>query len=110
MPVDRSRLPTVGADPRFLFPAIAALIAGGHLPESFSVTGAARQELDEEAFRRSVGESLAEHGGHVPVAARQTRSETTMRAGPDWLARMWQQLPLSVTRQVGPHFRRYLIQ
>jgi FemAB-related protein (PEP-CTERM system-associated) len=46
----------------------------------------------------------------IAIAARNTRSETSMHAGPEWLARMWQQLPLSVTRQVGPHFRRYLIQ
>jgi glucose-6-phosphate 1-dehydrogenase len=57
---------------RFLFPAIAALFAGGHLPDGFSVTGAARQELDDEAFRRGVDERLAEHAGDVPAAARRT--------------------------------------
>jgi glucose-6-phosphate 1-dehydrogenase len=56
---------------RFLFPAIAALVAGGHVPEGFSVTGAARQDLDEEAFRRRVEKQLAEHAGDVPKAARQ---------------------------------------
>ncbi len=56
---------------RYLFPAIATLFAGGHLPDGFSVTGAARQELDDEAFRRGVDERLAKHAGDVPVAARR---------------------------------------
>jgi len=46
----------------------------------------------------------------IAIDAHQSRSETSMQAGPEWLARMWQQLPLSVTRQVGPQLRRYLIQ
>ena len=46
----------------------------------------------------------------IALEAHQERSETSMQAGPEWLARMWQQLPLSVTRQVGPQLRRYLIQ
>jgi glucose-6-phosphate 1-dehydrogenase len=57
---------------RFLFPAIASLFAGGHLPDGFSIVGVARQDLDEDAFRRSVEASLAEHAGDVPPAARQT--------------------------------------
>jgi glucose-6-phosphate 1-dehydrogenase len=57
---------------RFLFPAIASLFAGGHVPDGFSVTGAAREDLDDEAFRHRVDESLAEHAGDVPAAARQT--------------------------------------
>jgi glucose-6-phosphate 1-dehydrogenase len=57
---------------RFLFPAIAALLAGGHLPDGFSVTGAAREDLDDEAFRRGVDETIAEHAGDVPMAARRT--------------------------------------
>ena len=56
---------------RFLFPALAALFAGGHIPDGFSVTGAARQEVDDEAFRRGVGKRLTEHAGDVPVAARR---------------------------------------
>jgi serine/alanine adding enzyme len=46
----------------------------------------------------------------MAIAAGRTRSETSLPAGGDWLARMWQQLPLAVTRQVGPQIRRYLIQ
>jgi glucose-6-phosphate 1-dehydrogenase len=56
---------------RFLFPAIAALFAGGHLPDGFSVTGAAPQDLDEAAFRRGVAERLAEHASDVPASARR---------------------------------------
>jgi glucose-6-phosphate 1-dehydrogenase len=56
---------------RFLFPAMAALIAGGHLPDGFTVTGAGRQDLDDEAFRRRVDGRLADHAGDVPVAARR---------------------------------------
>jgi glucose-6-phosphate 1-dehydrogenase len=56
---------------RYLFPAIATLFAQGHLPDSFSVTCAARQDLDDEAFRRGVDERLAEHAGDVPLLARQ---------------------------------------
>ncbi len=56
---------------RFLFPAIAALFAEGRLPDGFSVAGAAREDLDEDAFRHGVEESLAEHAGDVPAAARR---------------------------------------
>jgi hypothetical protein len=38
----------------------------------------------------------------IPIPAHQSSS--------DRLARMWQRLPLAVTRQVGPHIRKYLIQ
>jgi glucose-6-phosphate 1-dehydrogenase len=57
---------------RFLFPAIAALFAGNRLPDGFSVTGAARENLREEAFRDRVGKTLANHAGEVPAAARRT--------------------------------------
>jgi glucose-6-phosphate 1-dehydrogenase len=56
---------------RFLFPALASLFAGGHLPGGFVVTGAAREELDENAFRLRVEDSLAEHARDVPPAARR---------------------------------------
>jgi FemAB-related protein (PEP-CTERM system-associated) len=62
-------------------------------------------------FKRQWGaEEEALFWYRIAIEARQSRAETSMHAGPEWLARMWQQLPLSVTRQVGPHFRRYLIQ
>jgi glucose-6-phosphate 1-dehydrogenase len=56
---------------RFLFPALASLFAAGYLPDGFGVTGAAREAMDEEAFRRGVAERLAEHAGAVPLAARE---------------------------------------
>jgi len=47
----------------------------------------------------------------IPVAARRSAPPPSPhRAGGDLLARMWQHLPLAITRQVGPHVRRYLIQ
>jgi glucose-6-phosphate 1-dehydrogenase len=55
---------------RYLFPALAALFAGGDFPEGFAVTGAAREDLDDESFRLSVQEALSEHADHVPEAAR----------------------------------------
>jgi glucose-6-phosphate 1-dehydrogenase len=55
---------------RYLFPALAALISAGELPEGFAVTGAAREEMDDESFRHSVRQALAEHAGEVPAAAR----------------------------------------
>jgi glucose-6-phosphate 1-dehydrogenase len=36
---------------RYLFPALAALQAGGHLSERFEVVGASRQDWDDERFR-----------------------------------------------------------
>ncbi len=56
---------------RYLFPALASLFAEERLREGFSVTGAARESLDEGAFRRQVEERLAEHAADVPVAARR---------------------------------------
>jgi glucose-6-phosphate 1-dehydrogenase len=56
---------------RYLFPALAALLDAGELPEGFAVTGAARENLDDESFRLSVQEALAAHADHVPEAARR---------------------------------------
>jgi lipid II:glycine glycyltransferase (peptidoglycan interpeptide bridge formation enzyme) len=46
----------------------------------------------------------------IPVAAERARSTAPALAGSEWLVRMWQHLPLTVTRHIGPHLRRYLIQ
>jgi FemAB-related protein (PEP-CTERM system-associated) len=46
----------------------------------------------------------------IPIAGGRARSEAPASAAGDRLARMWQCLPLSVTRQIGPQIRRYLIQ
>ena len=66
---------------RFLFPALAALSASGHLPEGFEITGVARQDLSEEAFRRRIDERLTEYAGDVSPAARAALLRTvTYRA------------------------------
>ncbi len=57
---------------RFLYPALASLFAADKLPEGFAITGASREDLDEESFRRRVDESLAEHAGDLSAAARET--------------------------------------
>jgi CelD/BcsL family acetyltransferase involved in cellulose biosynthesis len=46
----------------------------------------------------------------IPIAGSRTRAGSPHDAGSDLLTRMWQHLPLSVTRQVGPPIRKYLIQ
>jgi glucose-6-phosphate 1-dehydrogenase len=43
---------------RYLLPALAELLAAGRLPEGFSITGVAREDLDTEAFRRHLEERL----------------------------------------------------
>jgi glucose-6-phosphate 1-dehydrogenase len=55
---------------RFLLPALAALHAAGKLPGGFHVTGAAREELDDAAFRNAAAERLEEHAGEVPAGSR----------------------------------------
>jgi glucose-6-phosphate 1-dehydrogenase len=55
---------------RYLLPALAALHAAGRLPAGFSVTGAARQEWDDDAFRRFADEQLREHAGDVAADSR----------------------------------------
>jgi FemAB-related protein (PEP-CTERM system-associated) len=46
----------------------------------------------------------------IPIAAGRTKSAAPSSSSESLLARMWQRLPLSVTRQIGPPIRRYLIQ
>ena len=46
----------------------------------------------------------------IPIAAPDSPSRTDRSGSGDLLARMWQRLPLTVTRQIGPHIRKYLIQ
>jgi glucose-6-phosphate 1-dehydrogenase len=43
---------------RFLLPALAALHERGRLPDGFSVVGAAREDWDDDAFRRFAAERL----------------------------------------------------
>jgi glucose-6-phosphate 1-dehydrogenase len=56
---------------RFLLPALAALHAAGKLPDRFQVTGAAREQLDDAAFRHAAAELLEEHAADTPAAARK---------------------------------------
>jgi len=46
----------------------------------------------------------------IPITARHSASAPSPRGGGELLVRMWQHLPLAVTRQVGPRLRKYLIQ
>jgi FemAB-related protein (PEP-CTERM system-associated) len=44
------------------------------------------------------------------IGAGDPASTSTPHADGEILTRMWRHLPLAVTRQIGPHIRRYLIQ
>ena len=46
----------------------------------------------------------------IPIGAGRTRPDPSASSSGDLLARMWQRLPRSVARHVGPSLRRYLIQ
>jgi FemAB-related protein (PEP-CTERM system-associated) len=46
----------------------------------------------------------------IPVASGRPLSHSDSRGSSDVLARLWQRLPLAITREVGPHIRKYLIQ
>jgi glucose-6-phosphate 1-dehydrogenase len=48
---------------RMLLPALTALCAGGHLPDSFAVVGASRTELTDDAFRERMRQAAREFGG-----------------------------------------------
>ena len=45
---------------RKLMPAVAQLAKRGQLPEEFAVVGVARTEMDDEDFRRLIGEAVAD--------------------------------------------------
>jgi glucose-6-phosphate 1-dehydrogenase len=51
---------------RKLVPALYALAADGNLAAGFSVVGAGRTEIDDEAFRASMREGISEHS-RLPV-------------------------------------------
>jgi glucose-6-phosphate 1-dehydrogenase len=57
---------------RFLLPALASLCANGRLPEDFVVVGTAREEWDDEGFRRHAAERLAEHAAGVAPEQRES--------------------------------------
>ncbi|MFP5260127.1 MAG: glucose-6-phosphate dehydrogenase [Acidobacteriota bacterium] len=52
---------------RMLMPALAALFAGGHLPQHFAVLGASRTDLTEEAFRERMHQAALECGDLTPA-------------------------------------------
>jgi glucose-6-phosphate 1-dehydrogenase len=56
---------------RFLLPGLAALHAAGLLGEGFTVTGAARDDWDEERFRTWAAAQLGRHAPELPAASRQ---------------------------------------
>ena len=62
---------------RYLLPGLAALRAGGHLPEGFEVVGAARDDWDDERFRGWAADWLQREAGAVDAelvaASRYTR-------------------------------------
>ena len=53
---------------RFLLPALAKLHAAGELPDNFRVVASAREQRDDETFRRHMAERLAQHAANVPAA------------------------------------------
>jgi glucose-6-phosphate 1-dehydrogenase len=55
---------------RYLLPALAALKAVGQLTDDFELTGAAREDWDDEMFRKDAADRLAEHAADTPRAAR----------------------------------------
>ncbi|HEX6541766.1 MAG TPA: glucose-6-phosphate dehydrogenase [Ktedonobacterales bacterium] len=56
---------------RYLLPALAALHSAGKLPKGFRLVGAARTQLDDEAFRRHAAQELEQHAREVPQADRE---------------------------------------
>jgi glucose-6-phosphate 1-dehydrogenase len=55
---------------RFLLPALAKLRAARKLPDEFRIVASARQEWDDETFRRHAAERLAQHAADAPAAER----------------------------------------
>lgn len=55
---------------RFLLPALAKLNAAGKLPDNFRIAASAREQWDDETFRRHAGERLAQHAADVPDTQR----------------------------------------
>jgi glucose-6-phosphate 1-dehydrogenase len=56
---------------RYLLPALARLQAADRLPRCFQIVGAAYEDYDDEAFRRSAAEHLERYAAEVPTAARE---------------------------------------
>ncbi|MDT0343887.1 glucose-6-phosphate dehydrogenase [Streptomyces litchfieldiae] len=56
---------------RYLLPALADLRAAGHLPERFELTGASREDWDDERFRAWIADQLDRHCGPCPRDAKE---------------------------------------
>jgi glucose-6-phosphate 1-dehydrogenase len=60
---------------RFLLPALARLLAAGHVPPDLRVVAAAAQDWDEARFRDHAAQRLHEHAPELPAADRQALLE-----------------------------------
>lgn len=56
---------------RYLLPALGSLRTCGQLPSQFRLTGAGREDWDDDEFRRWASSQLDRHAGHLPADARQ---------------------------------------
>jgi glucose-6-phosphate 1-dehydrogenase len=56
---------------RFLFPALARLLAAGRLPTEVRVVGAGHQDWTDQQFRDHVSNRLRDHAGELPDGARR---------------------------------------
>jgi glucose-6-phosphate 1-dehydrogenase len=56
---------------RYLLPGLAALRAAGQLGDEFRLTGAGREDWDDERFRDWASAQLAQHAGDLPADTRQ---------------------------------------
>src|SRR5690606_29397944 len=52
---------------RYLLPALGRLLARGDLPDDLVLTGAARQDWDDDAFRAHAEQRLADHAADLPA-------------------------------------------
>jgi glucose-6-phosphate 1-dehydrogenase len=60
---------------RLLLPAVAHTLAAGALPEDFRIVGTARDDEDDESFRRFILDALAEHAPEVDEEHRRAVAE-----------------------------------
>jgi glucose-6-phosphate 1-dehydrogenase len=57
---------------RYLFPALAALQAGGHLSAGFELVGASRDDWDDDQFRSWAADWLAREATSIDADAKTT--------------------------------------
>ena len=68
---------------RYLFPALATMHAADRLPDGFTVTGAGRDTLADDAFRRQVADALETYAPEVAADARGALVAATRYAAVD---------------------------